>query len=376
MNLTLTLSLASSALFLLLVLVVAGFLMFLRRCFGRPGAPRPRPKQDDAADVECGKPVISTSKIADESAARRYVWAEVEAMTAGFTTEVVGEGGSSTVYLGRLPDSRAVGVKVQRSSERLRRAFLQELDVLLHLRHPNIVSLVGYCADRDEGVLVFDYVPNGTLFDNLQSDKRTPLTWGQRMRIAYGVASAVAHLHGGSGGALQIVHGDLTSSNVLLDGDLKPYLCDLGSALVGFSAAVGPSRFLLLGSPGYADPLLLRTGVVSKKTDIYSFGVLLLELITGTPAFVEEPADRSHSLLTAAVGPVVRDAEGNREKVRGILDRRLEEFDEGELMAVAAVAGRCIGDRPAMRPSMEEILGIMRDSIVSVDGGSDGKGGC
>ncbi|KAJ6850634.1 protein kinase APK1A [Iris pallida] len=344
--------------------------MFFRSCvvpcFGRP-------RQVDT-DAECAK---NTAKIVDESSsARQYSWAEVEALTAGFTAEVVGEGGFSTVYLGRLPaDSKAVAVKVQRSSERLRRAFLQELDVLLHLRHPNIVRLVGYCADRDEGVLVFDYLPNGTLFDNLRRETKRLLTWKHRMRIAYGVASAVAHLHGGSGGAaMQIVHGDLTSSNVLLDGSLKPYLCDLGSALVGFSAAVGPSRCLLLGSPGYADPVLLRTGVVSKKTDIYSFGVLLLELITGAPAFVEEPEDGSHSLLTAAVGPAVRDVEGNREKVRGILDDRLEcGVDEGELMAVAAVAGRCIGDRPAMRPSMDEILGIMRESIAAVDDGWDGK---
>lgn len=274
------------------VVVVAIFVMFFRGCFGRTSRTPSKQLQQHQTNVdgiECA--ARSTSKVADEPAARRLGWAEVELLTSGFTSEVVGEGGFSTVYLGRLPGvPTPVAVKVQRSSERLRRAFLRELHACLHLRHPNIVRLLAYCDDADRGgVLVFAYAPNGTLFDSLHrcrgggGGRTTVLTWPRRMRIAYGVASAVAHLHGGGSGATQIVHGDLTSSNVLLDENLDPLLCDLGSALVGFSAAVGPSRGLLLGSPGYADPLQLRTGTVSKKTDIYSFGVLLLELITGAP---------------------------------------------------------------------------------------------
>ncbi|WOL10061.1 putative receptor-like protein kinase [Canna indica] len=293
-------------------------------------------------------------------APRQFGWAEVESLTGNFApSAVIGEGGFSTVYLARLPpDAVPVALKLHRSSERLHRAFRQELDVLLRLRHPHIVPLLGYCDDREEGVLVFEFVPNGSLHEKLHGDSSSVLPWARRMAIAYQLAQALDYLHDGCN--VQIVHGDVKASNVLLDGRLEPKLCDFGSARVGFSAAVLPRAVHpMLGSPGYIDPHYLRTGMVTKKSDVYSFGVLLLELITGTEAF-DSAAER---MLTAAVGPALRDPENNAGE---LVDRRLAgEYDAAEAAAAASMAAACIGANPSLRPSTAELVRGMAEKFCN-----------
>ncbi|CAL9051618.1 unnamed protein product [Musa banksii] len=336
------------------------------------------------------------------SAARRFGWAEIESVTGKFAPHaVVGEGGSSTVYLACLPDSSLAALKLHRPSERLHRAFRQELDVLLRLRHPHIVRLLGYCDDRgpylapsprfpplvssspnwlkgfvfpiaeEEGVLVFEYVPNGSLQERLHGDGEV-LPWARRMAVAYQVAQALEYLHEGCDP--QVVHGDVKAANVLLDGRMEAKLCDFGSARAGFSAAVAPprsARAMMVGSLGYVDPHYLRSGMVSKKSDVYSFGVLLLELVTGAEAF-----DAGRELrLTAAMGPVLRDPEGRATKA---LDPRLGvDYDAGEAKAAVDVASSCVGDNPGLRPSMADVVRMLRDkassSIAAVASKSDGR---
>ncbi|XP_008801797.2 salt tolerance receptor-like cytoplasmic kinase 1 [Phoenix dactylifera] len=365
MDLPLALGIASAAFILYAAILSIAYLKFLRW--------RTLPC---SADEESGPAESGVADVADPAAAeitkeavRRYGWPEVESLTGNFTAEVIGEGGFSTVYLACLPGaaSSLAAVKVLRSGERLHRAFLQELDVLRRLSHPRIVRLLGFCDDREEGVLVLEYVPSGSLHEKLHGGGA--LAWARRMRIAYEVAGAVEYLHEGSG-ELPIVHGDITASNVLLDSRLDPKLCDFGSARAGFSSAVrsaGP----MVGSPGYADPHYLRTGMVSKSTDVYSFGVLLLVLITGLPAVGSEEG----RVLTVEMGPRLREAEG---KAWEVVDPRLcGEYDAAEAAAMAAVAARCIGVQPSLRPSMAGIRQIMREKVSSslsaVDGGSDGK---
>lgn len=301
---------------------------------------------------------------------RRLEWAEVESVTGGFSSRVIGQGGFSTVYLASLSSSRLGAVKVQRSSERLLRVFRQELDVLVSVRHPHIVRLLGYCDEREEGVLVFEYAANGDLHERLHREreggpKRAPLPWARRMAIAFQVAMALEYLHESRDPA--VIHGDIKASNVLLDAALDAKLCDFGFAHVGFSAAVRPAAATtaarasarhVMGSPGYLDPHLLRSGVPTKKSDVYSFGVLMLELVTGREAMC---ADTGHR-LTATVGPTV--SEG---KVADVVDRRLGDvFDREEAATVGALALRCTNASPGLRPSMGDVVRVLQEKTSAL----------
>lgn len=180
------------------------------------------------------------------------------------------------------------------------------------------------------------------------------LTWQNRMRILFELADALEHLHGMDP---PVVHNDITSTNVLLDYHLSTRLCDFGSASAGFSAAICRSggASVVVGSPGYADPYYLRTGLHSKKTDVYSFGVLILEVITGLPAVGSDSRN-----LTSQILPCVE------ERLRDLLDPRLKrEYEIDEAIQMAALAVRCTGPQPGLRPSMVEIRTIMREKVRS-----------
>lgn len=199
---------------------------------------------------------------------------------------------------------------------------------------------------------MFEYVPEGNLHEKLHG-RGAALPWERRMEAALQVARALEYLHEGCDPP--VVHGDVKAANVLLGGAMGAKLCDFGSASAGFSAAVAePPRSIAVGSPGYVDPHYLRTGMVSKKSDVYSFGVLLLEVFTGAEAFDAEREVR----LTAAMGSLLREPE---RKAAGEVDARLGgEYDAEEAAAAVAVAAMCLAENPALRPSMTEVVTLLR----------------
>ncbi|KAK9122459.1 hypothetical protein Syun_020076 [Stephania yunnanensis] len=332
-------------------------------------------------------------KVADDDEVmiiKRYSWAEIHRIADNFSS-VIGEGGFSTVYLGQY-HQYPLAVKIHRntsSSQRLSRLFKQELQIMLQMRHPNIVKLLGYCSDdeREEGALVLEYVPNGSLHDKLHHDDDdddenysknynsssigigVALPWNKRMQIAFQLAEAIDYLH--SSCPLQIVHGDIKSSNVLLDNNLNCRLCDFGSAKMGFSSSVNhhhhhhdvdrsslsSSMLPLAGSPGYIDPHYLRTGIASKKNDVYSFGVILLELITGMEAF-------NQKLLTSILTPAILK---NDNLMSQMTDPRLAASGgfppHHQLLSMTSLAAHCILPQPTLRPSMADIVGIIMTTI-------------
>ncbi|XP_077248274.1 salt tolerance receptor-like cytoplasmic kinase 1 [Tasmannia lanceolata] len=353
-------ALSISVLFFTLVLLMAYFKCLRFKI-------RRKSKQDEGGERGLVKTHVvdrpdsqSHSTDLSKDLVRRFSWEEIESLTMNFSS-AIGEGGFSTVYLACFADSTLGALKIHTNSERLNRVFKQELEVLMHIRHENIVKLLGYCDEREEGVLVFEYIANGSLHDklfNIQEGMGPLLTWNRRMLIAFQLARAIEYLHDNC--SLPIVHSDIKTSNILLDEQLNCKLCDFGFAKMGFSSTILPSSMHpLMGSPGYMDPHYLRTGMASKKNDVYSFGVLVLELITGIEAFCSE----KQQLLTYVASPILKDTT----KVIEMVDSKLgEEFDKEEAITMAYIASLCLCPQPSLRPSMAEILRIMKEKISSV----------
>ncbi|GJN09329.1 hypothetical protein PR202_ga27328 [Eleusine coracana subsp. coracana] len=296
------------------------------------------------------------------ASARQLSWSQVEAMTCGFTSAVVGEGGFSKVYLARLAGGSLAAVKVHnRSSSSSSSAFKQELDALLRVRHhPHIVRLLGFCCVDQGGVLVLEFAPNGNLHDRLHNKGkagagagRVVMPWARRVSVGLQVARALEYLH-----ALQVVHGDVKASNVLLDASMAARLCDFGSARAAGLALLRPRA--VTGSPGYVDPHYIRSGVLTNKSDVYSFGVLLLELVTGVQAFSD-----GGGLLTAAVTSSVQSDVANKK----LVDHRLGcRYDADEAAVMVTLALACVGDNPTLRPSMADVVRTLDISVSSIVG--------
>ncbi|GAB2212214.1 hypothetical protein Droror1_Dr00025565 [Drosera rotundifolia] len=295
----------------------------------------------------------------DDRWVKRYRWDEIEDMTRNFC-KVIGVGGFSTVYLACLPDyGEMAAVKVYNASERLNQVFRSELDISRRLDHPAIVKLIGYCDNREEGVLVFEYISNGTLQEKLHtsSNKEPALPWKHRMVIAHQLAQALEYLHDRC--SLHVVHGDVKSSNILLDSKLNCKLCDFGSAKLGFSSTVMKSANLM-GSPGYIDPHFLMTGLASKKNDIYSLGIIILELITGLEAF----SSKEQRMLAS----IVRKSNHlDVEMVVAMADRRIiADIDMEEATSMASLAMVCLHTLPSLRPSAADVCRLMKEKISSI----------
>ncbi|KAF8412818.1 hypothetical protein HHK36_000789 [Tetracentron sinense] len=329
------------------------FLKFLRFMIRR----KPKRVVDDSERGAVSDTRIVSSLCEKKNfSVRRFSWNEIERITMNFS-RVIGEGGFSTVYLAYFTDLTLGALKIHSSSERLNRVFKQELQILLQVRHENIVKFLGYCDEREEGALLFEYVRNGSLHEKLhdRGSNHSVLSWRKRMSIAFQLAEAIEYLHDSC--SPQIVHCDIKASNILLDEQFNCKLCDFGFAKMGFSSMVKPSSMNpVMGSPGYIDPHYLRTGIASKKNDVYSFGVILLELITGIEAFCSE----KEQLLTSFAGPIL----GNAKKVTEMVDYRLAgEFDLEEAIVMASISALCLRQQPSLRPSMAEILRTMRGEI-------------
>ncbi|CAN4102993.1 unnamed protein product [Withania somnifera] len=295
---------------------------------------------------------------------RLFTCDEVEKFTMNMSrSRLIAYGGFSTVYLAQFPDSMLGAVKIMDlSSERFQRVYKQELDILLQVEHENIVKFLGNCDNGEEGMLVFEYIPNGTLQEKLHCvDAKKILSWRNRMAIAFQLAKAIGYLHDKC--SLPIVHGDIKASNVLLDKKFNCKLCDFGSAKMGFFSTILPPSAnynrMMLGSPGYTDPHYLRTGIASKKNDIYSYGIIILELISGFEALSSDNGER----LISKVGTILRDAS----KVAEIVDSRLNgAYDLEEAKVMVSLAGLCLGDSPSLRPSASEILDTITSKISSI----------
>ena len=238
------------------------------------------------------------------------------------------------------------------------------------------IVLMFYISDLSEetGALLLEYLPQGNLQEKLNHNSKQVLPWRNRTALAFQVAQAMEHIHEKC--SPQIVHGDIKSSNILLDKNLNCKLCDFGSARVGFSSMVQPSTTMssprskqvrMIGSPGYTDPHYLRTGIASKKMDMYGFGVVVLELVSGKEAVSAEKGE----MLVHTAAPLIQDicdlgANIAEEKVRQFLDPRLSKdssLDIEEVKTMLGVTAFCLRSPPSLRPSASQVVQTLVQKI-------------
>ncbi|CAD5185256.1 probable serine/threonine-protein kinase PBL7 isoform X2 [Musa acuminata AAA Group] len=288
-------------------------------------------------------------------AAQTFTFRELAAVTKNFRADcLLGEGGFGRVYKGKLESSnQIVAIKqLDRNSLQGNREFLVEVLMLSLLHHPNLVNLIGYCADGDQRLLVYEYMPLGSLEDHLHdlSPDKKRLDWNTRMKIAAGAAKGLEYLHDKA--SPPVIYRDLKCSNILLDEGYHPKLSDFGLAKLG---PVGDNTHVstrVMGTYGYCAPEYAMTGQLTIKSDIYSFGVVLLEIITGRRAIDNSRAAGEHNLVAWA-RPLFKD----RRKFSQVVDPVLQgQYPPRGLYQALAVAAMCVQEQPALRPLIADVV--------------------
>ncbi|KAM7250385.1 hypothetical protein ACFE04_022268 [Oxalis oulophora] len=278
--------------------------------------------------------------------------AELEKATDGFNiNRMLGQGGQGTVYKGMLVDGRIVAVKKSKVvvDEGQLAQFINEVVVLSQINHRNIVNLMGCCLETEVPLLVYEFIPNGTLFEYIHGqNEEFPLTWDRRLRIAAEIAGALFYLH--SAASLPIYHRDIKSTNILLDEKYRSKVADFGTAK---SLAIDQTHVTtkVAGTFGYLDPEYFQSSQFTDKSDVYSFGVVLVELLTGQKVISRTRSDEDRSLATYFIVAM----EAN--KLLDIIDPQVmkEEDKREEVMEAAILARRCLYLNGRNRPTMKQV---------------------
>ncbi|KAL3037707.1 hypothetical protein AAZX31_01G084900 [Glycine max] len=293
-----------------------------------------------------------------------FSYEELIKATNGFSTQnLLGEGGFGCVYKGCLPDGREIAVKqLKIGGGQGEREFKAEVEIISRIHHRHLVSLVGYCIEDNKRLLVYDYVPNNTLYFHLHGEGQPVLEWANRVKIAAGAARGLTYLHEDCNP--RIIHRDIKSSNILLDFNYEAKVSDFGLAKLALDANTHITT-RVMGTFGYMAPEYASSGKLTEKSDVYSFGVVLLELITG-----RKPVDASQPLgdesLVEWARPLLSHAL-DTEEFDSLADPRLEKnYVESELYCMIEVAAACVRHSAAKRPRMGQVVRAF-DSL----GGSD-----
>ncbi|CAN1768395.1 Serine/threonine-protein kinase PCRK1 [Linum perenne] len=320
--------------------------------------------------------VLSQRQQSSSSNLRVFTFAELKTATKNFSRSLmIGEGGFGGVYRGVIKSTVDVGKKIDIAVKQLSRRGLQghkewvtEVNVLGIVEHENLVKLIGYCAEDDERgiqrLLVYEYMPNRSVLDHLSSRFETPLSWATRMKIAQDTAKGLAYLHEGMD--FQIIFRDFKSSNILLDEEWNAKLSDFGLARLGPSEGLSHVSTAVVGTIGYAAPEYIQTGRLTSKSDVWSYGVFLYELITG-----RRPLDRNKPKNEQKLLEWVRQHLSDMRKFRLILDPKLEgKYDLKSAQRLAAVANRCLLRQAKARPKMSEVVEMLNRIMDSAELGT------
>lgn len=305
---------------------------------------------------------LNYSRMADKkSSVAIFDYQLLEAATNNFSTSnIMGESGSRIMYRARFDEHFLAAVK--KADSDADREFENEVSWLSKIRHQNIIKLMGYCIHGKSRFLVYELMDNGSLETQLHGPNRgSSLTWYLRLRIAIDVARALEHLHEHCNPP--VVHRDLKSSNVLLDSNLNAKLSDFGFAMV---SGMQHKNMKMSGTLGYVAPEYISHGKLTDKSDVYAFGVVLLELLTGKKPMENMSSHQYESLVSWAM-PQLTD----RSKLPSILDPVIKDtMDLKHLYQVAAVAVLCVQAEPSYRPLITDVLHSLIPLVPVELGGS------
>ncbi|XP_021811290.1 wall-associated receptor kinase-like 22 [Prunus avium] len=301
---------------------------------------------------------------------------ELEMATNNFSIDrILGQGGQGTVYKGMLADGKIVAVKKSKMVDKsMLSEFINEVVILSQINHRNVVQIMGCCLETEVPLLVYEFIPNGTLSQYIQGQiEEFPLTWERRLQIATEVAGALSYLHGAA--SVPIYHRDIKSANILLDGKYRAKIADFGTSR---SISIDQTHLTtrVHGTFGYLDPEYFQSSQFTEKSDVYSFGVVLVELLTGQKpisAVTWSQEEEYRSLAAYFITSMQED------RLFNIVDARvLKEGCETEIQVVANLARRCLNlngrNRPAMREVTSELEAVQmsRKPSISVEQNSEG----
>ncbi|CAH1454250.1 unnamed protein product [Lactuca virosa] len=308
---------------------------------------------------------------------RLFQYRELLSATSNFKPEnMIGKGGNSKVYKGCLPDGKEIAVKILKSSEDVLKEFVLEIEIITALHHQNIISLFGFCFEDNNLLLVYDFLSRGSLEDNLHSNKKDPaFGWSERYKVALGVAEALVYLH--SNCDQTVIHRDVKSSNILLSDDFEPQLSDFGLAKWGSTTSSHITCTDVAGTFGYLAPEYFMYGKVTDKIDVYAFGVVLLELLSGRKP-INSGYPKGQESLVMWAKPILSSG-----KFLQLLDESLgNKYDADEMERMALASTLCIRRAPRARPHMTTVVKLLGGDVevmawarleVDSTGGSDAR---
>ncbi|PIN01055.1 Serine/threonine protein kinase [Handroanthus impetiginosus] len=265
---------------------------------------------------------------------------------------IIGKGGYGTVYKGVLQNNKIVAIKKSREVYPSQiEQFINELIILSQVRHRNIVRLLGCCLETQVPLLVYEFIGNGTLYENIHNkDKSRFLSWEKRLKIAAETAGVLSYLH--SAASTPIIHRDIKSANILLDTFFTAKVSDFGaSRLVPMDQA--KLSTMVQGTLGYLDPEYMQTSQLTEKSDVYSFGVVLLELLTGRKALSYDKPEEEINLANFFLYTLRNDCLFEILEENIVCDERRERREQ--IIEVSKLAEKCLNVRGDDRPTMKEV---------------------
>ncbi|KAL1826695.1 hypothetical protein ACET3Z_005107 [Daucus carota] len=305
----------------------------------------------------------SEDEILQSSNLKSFSLADLKTATRNFRPDsVLGEGGFGAVFKGWIDEQSFLAAKpgtglviavkrLNQESFQGHKEWLAEVNYLGQLYHPHLVKLIGYCLEDEHRLLVYEFMPRGSLENHLfrRGSYFQPLSWNLRMKVALGAAKGLAFLHSAQ---TKVIYRDFKTANILLDSDYNAKLSDFGLAKDGPTGDKSHVSTRVMGTHGYAAPEYLATGHLTARSDVYSFGVVLLEVISGRKAIDKNRPSGDHNLVEWAK-PYL----GNKRKIFRIVDSRLQgQYSLDVAHKAANLALRCISTEPKFRPRMDEVV--------------------